>query len=297
MRWILLSLILVFAGQAPSVRAAFTTDFIDFSLRAADNSLLLPGRLYVPPEANAAGPRPLILFLHGSGESGTDNTAQVNINILNLWVEARQRNAFIYAPQTNAGWNSTTVTSRTEMMLDRALDEYNVDFKRIYVTGLSMGGGGVWNMLNRYNDRFAAAVPICAVSPAPDFQAENLLDEAIWAYHARDDGAVPVTTTRNMIDVLLTEAGETLPTYLPLSNRGTEFLFHSQSLDLHYVERPNGGHGIWRYVYGQQPMYDWMFSHALVPEPTSCVLMVSVGFAAAMRRPRRRPLVQIQSVN
>jgi predicted peptidase len=283
MRRIVLALFLVLASTTTVVRASLQSDFVDFSLRTADNSLLLPGRIYVPPAA-ASEPRPLILFLHGAGESGTDNQAQINTNIVNLWVEARRRGAFIYAPQTNGGWSSTTYTSRTATMLDRALAEYNVDFKRIYVTGLSMGGGGVWNMINRYEDRFAAAVPICGISPSFDFQPENLLDEAIWAWHARDDGTVPVTTTRNMIDVLLTEAGEALPTYLPLSNRGTEFRFDSQLLDLHYTERPNGGHGIWPYVYAQQPMYDWMFAHALVPEPASMALLAMVGGALASCR-------------
>jgi predicted peptidase len=294
-RPIVLALILVLGGTSTFVRAQYQSTFVDFSLRAANNSLLLPGRLYVPPAA-ASEPRPLILFLHGAGESGTDNQAQININIVNLWVEARRRGAFIYAPQTNGGWGSTTYTSRVSTMLDRALDEYNVDWKRMYVTGLSMGGGGVWNMLNRYDDRFAAAVPICAVSPASDFLPDNLLDEAIWAFHARDDGVVPVTTTRNMINTLLNEIGEPLPAYPPLSNRGTEFLFDSQSLDLHYLERPTGGHGIWPYVYAQQPMYNWLFAHALVPEPASMTLTAVLGIAALSRRYKRsRGLVTTQS--
>src|SRR5689334_11227696 len=83
----------------PCVRAANVSDFIDFSLRAADNSLLLPGRLYVPPVASVSA-RPLILFMHGAGETGTDNVDQINVNIDNLLAEAKVRGAFLLAPQT-----------------------------------------------------------------------------------------------------------------------------------------------------------------------------------------------------
>jgi predicted peptidase len=86
--------------------AANVNDFLDFSLRAPNNSLLLPGRLYVPPAASASS-RPLILSLHGSGESGTNNRGQLSVNMDNLLAEAKQRGAFLLAPQTNSGWSPT----------------------------------------------------------------------------------------------------------------------------------------------------------------------------------------------
>lgn len=61
--------------------------------------------------------------MHGAGESGTNNAAQVNGNIDNLLAEAKRRGAFLYAPQTNGGWSSATILDRVASMLDRALAE------------------------------------------------------------------------------------------------------------------------------------------------------------------------------
>src|SRR5688572_14546924 len=174
----LCAIVIAIASLPSAGQCANVNDFLDFSLRSGTNALLLPGRMYVPPEAaNPAQPRPLILFLHGAGESGTNNVTQVNQNIDNLLAEAKQRGAFLYAPQTNNTWAPATTIDNTMLMINGALISYNVDASRLYVTGLSMGGGGVWNMLNRFPDRFAAGVPIAAVSPASGFLSANLLDD------------------------------------------------------------------------------------------------------------------------
>jgi predicted peptidase len=282
-------LILSFTLLWPTVWAADINDFIDFSLRAPNNSLLLPGRLYVPPEASVS-PRPLILFLHGIGESGTNNVSQINFLIDFLIDEAKQRGAFLYAPQTNSGWNSPIITDRITTMLDRAIIEHNVDMNRQYITGLSLGGGGVWNLLSRYPERFAAAVPTCGVGPAPDFVPANLLDEAIWAYHNRDDDVVSVTQTRNRITSLLNAAGEPVPVFPPPDPEYSIFHFDSQLLDLHYTEPSLGGHWVWFLAYADEPMYDWMFAHANVPEPYSITMsMVGIALTVCHRfRPSNR---------
>src|SRR5262245_58579216 len=253
------------------LRAANVNQFIDFSLRASNNALLLPGRLYVPPGASPAAKRPLILFLHGAGEVGTNNTTQINANMDNLLAEAKQRGAFLYAPQTNTTWADTTITTRTATMLDRALAEQNVDINRIYVTGLSMGGGGTWNMLSRYPARFAAGVPIGGVAPAGYFSLNIMLGEPSWAFHARNDATVSVTTSRNVITNLLNAAHETVPAFPSLRDTTSTFQFDSHVIDLHYRELPTGGHGIWPAVYAYEPMYDWLFAHG-VPEPSTAAL-------------------------
>jgi len=266
------------------LHAARVTDFADFSLRASDNSLLMPARLYVPPGANSGAPRPLILFLHGSGESGINNTSQINGNIDNLLAEAKQRGAFLLAPQTNGGWHAQLPTGHAASLTEQALEQFNVDTSRVYVTGLSMGGGGVWNMVHRFGDMFAAAVPICAVLPSSDFMPAGALDEPIWAFHARNDTVVPVNNSRTMIDQILNAAAETLPTYPALSDPSTWFSFDSEVPDLHYFEMPFGGHGIWNYVYFQERMYDWMFSQVSVPEPSTSVLLAIACMLTPMRR-------------
>ena len=178
---VVLSAALAFVSLAG---AANVSDFINFSHPS------VPGRLYVPPEAaDPTNPRPLILFLHGSGETGTNNLAQINGNIDNLLQGAKDNGAFLYAPQaTTFTWADPTRTANVMSMIDQALLDFNVDPNRLYVTGLSMGGGGVWNMLNRFDDRFAAGVPIAAVSPGGDFDPANLVGKPTWAFHARDDG-------------------------------------------------------------------------------------------------------------
>src|SRR3954447_5730553 len=98
--------------------AANVADFIDFSLRNSSNQVVLPGRLYVPPEAsNTAVPRPFILFLHGGGEDGTNNTSQINVNIDNLLAEAKRRGAYLYAPQTIDNWGGTTIEANVLSMV------------------------------------------------------------------------------------------------------------------------------------------------------------------------------------
>jgi predicted peptidase len=248
--------------------AANINDFINFS----DASL--PGRLYVPPQATT-GPRPLIVFLHGAGESGSNNTAQVNGNIDNLLAAAKARGAYLYAPQTSVGWTSSTVIDRVMSMVERASAEQNVDELRLYATGLSMGGGGTWNIINRHGDQFAAAAPICAVLPATGYSAANLAEVPTWAFHAKNDSTVSYTTTRSVIANMLATTGEAAPAY-PGRPAG-DFAFQSTTLDLRHTEYISGGHGIWGKVYGTPALYDWMFAHALVPEPNAVTLMFMTG--------------------
>jgi predicted peptidase len=242
---------------------------------------LLPGRVYKPPAA-ATSPRPLIVFLHGAGESGTNNTLQVNVNIDNLLAEAKRRGAYLYAPQTNSGWTSAAVTGNVMSMVDRAIADLNVDATRLYVTGLSMGGGATWNLLNRYDERFAAGVPICGVGPGGDFNPTNMLDESIWAFHARNDGTVSVTTSRNLVNSIRAAAGEPLWTF-PTSADPAEPEFSSPTIDLKYTDYRSGGHSIWGRVYSTPAMYDWMFARTTVPEPAALSLAGILALTASGR--------------
>jgi predicted peptidase len=258
----------ILAGGSQFAAAAQVSDFINFS------SATLPGRLYVPPQA-ATEPRPLIVFLHGAGESGTNNTAQVNSNIDNLLAAAKARGAYLYAPQTSIGWTSSTAIDRVMAMVEQALAQQNVDERRLYATGLSMGGGGTWNLINRHGDQFAAAAPICAVSPAAGYSPSNLAEVPTWAFHAKNDGTVPYTTTRSVIASILATTGEAVPSYP--AQPTSDFAFQSSTLDLRHTEYLTGGHGIWGRVYSTPAFYDWMFSHSLVPEPSGLTIMFVTG--------------------
>jgi predicted esterase len=256
--------------------AANVSDFINFSHPS------VPGRLYVPPEAtDPTNPRPLILFLHGAGETGTNNISQINGNIDNLLQGAKDNGTFLYAPQaTTFTWADTTRTTNVMSMIDQALLDFNVDPNRLYVTGLSMGGGGVWNMLNRFDDRFAAGVPIAAVSPGGDFDPANLVGKPTWAFHARDDGVVSPVATRNVVNAVLSAASAPLINY-PNENFST-LEYRNDIVGINHSEWPSGGHGIWGPVYNIPEMYDWMFSQTLNFDPVAPagggqVIMKNVG--------------------
>jgi predicted peptidase len=241
---------------------AKTADFSNFSL-VSDGKVVLPGLLYVPPEAKSDPDvhRPLILFLHGGGETGTNNKSQVNVNIDNLLAEAKRRGVYLYAPQSPGDWNNREITNQVMTMIDRAIAEHKIDKSRVYVTGLSSGGCGTWNMLSRYPDRFAAGIPICAGSPDTDFVPDRLVGHAIHVFHSRDDRGGPVATTQGVVNSILMAAHKSLPMYPPTGSL-TLFTLPDSGMDLHYTEFPTGGHGIWATVYGAPEVYNWLFAHS-----------------------------------
>jgi predicted peptidase len=150
-------LVLCVVGLPRHASAINVADFADYSLRSANNQVLLPGRLFTPPEAQLpnAAPRPLIINLAGSGGNGTDNSIQLNFITEVMMAQAQQRGAFIYAPQTVSSWSTTTVTSQVMTMIDRAINTLNADTNRIYIMGYSLGSYGTWTMLSRYDGRFS----------------------------------------------------------------------------------------------------------------------------------------------
>lgn len=297
-------IIMLISAVAPAVvHAADVSEFVDFSLRDVNNTVLLPGRLFVPPEAasDPHTPSPLIIFLHGSGEAGNDNANQVNGNIDPLLAEAKRRGAFLLASQApGEEWRDKDVTDNVMAMVDRAVAEKNVDRNRIYLTGLSSGGGGTYNLLSRFPGRFAAAISISADMPAPDFVAANLVGTPLCAFHSRDDDSVPVAEDRGVTTGILAAANVARPPY-PAPDSKVYFLVSNPSLashqafvesvrkqhetkdfaitettlDLIYNELPVGGHGIWPAVYNTPAVYDWMFAHALQPGQSQAITATS----------------------
>lgn len=317
MRRILITVGLLAATlAAPGMVAAVpVTDFIDFSLRDALNQVLLPGGLYVPPEAAQAGPpRPLIINLHGSGANGTDNLTQLTHIAGQTLTEAKDRGAFLYAPQATSTWSSQLITGEVMTMIDRAVNTLNADANRVYIIGYSQGSQGAWNMLSRYDGRFAAGIPISGGVVQSDFVPARLIDTPIIALHARDDPDALVSNTRNVLNRILSAAGDPLPTYLSASNPATFTLsnanipFHTEfrtfiheqensvdfqvidpRLDLIYYEPQLGGHTGMLNALEAPQLYEWMFSHSLVvPEPSACSLFLIAGlFALTSRRHKR----------
>ena len=220
--------------------AANLADFTDYSLRNASDQVVLPGRLYIPRQATSHPNlrRPLIVFLHGGGAIGTNNVTQVEHTPDYLLDEAKRRGAYLYVPQAPTfptGWATLSSVDAVMTMIDRAILEKNVNVNRLYVTGYSNGGGGTWNLLSRNTNRFAAAFTLSSIAPAPGFDAENLLGTAILTLHARDDATVPVARTRNVVNSVLTAAGEPLPLYPPA---GSNLLLPGLQFPLSIPSRP-----------------------------------------------------------
>jgi predicted esterase len=320
--WQLAFGVLAAISVASRVATAVTVaDFIDFSLRDANNQVLLPGRLYVPPSAMSAptAPRPLITMLHGGGGSGTDNLAQLNFISNGMLKAADERGALIYAPQAPSGWSGgITRTSRVMTMIDRAVSGWNVDTHRLFMMGYSSGGGGTWNMLSRHDGRFAAAIAMSGVAPGSDFVAARLVDTPILAIHARDDATVSVGVSRNIINSILAAGHEPLPSYLSggnpssffLSNANipahrelrelvqqmggaTDFLISNPQHDLLYFEPAGGGHTGLLGAFNADELYDWLFVHTTaVPESTASAMLAPVILAWVARYRRSRDILR-----
>src|SRR5581483_3745775 len=163
------------------------------------------------------------LYLHGAGERGTDNKAQLIYLPELMASDAYQAEypCFLIAPQcppnekwVDVNWSDKHSTPSGEMnpqaravigMLDEVEQKYPVDRKREYLTGLSMGGYGTWALAEKFPDRFAAVVPICG--GGDEKQAERLINVPIWAVHGADDPAVPVERSRSMIEAIRKAGG------------------------------------------------------------------------------------------
>jgi poly(3-hydroxybutyrate) depolymerase len=201
-------------------------------------------------------------------------------------------------------------------MIDRAVTERNADNHRVFVAGFSNGGGGTWNMLSRYDGRFAAAIAVSSVVPAGDFVASRLVDTSILAVHARNDDVTPVHNSRAVINAILSAANEPLPVYLSTTNPSqfflsnssfgthqtlrdvahqqgatTDFLISNPALDLMYYDSTDGGHSGALGVFTSPDVYTWLYGHTTapaVPEPTMVTAFVALLFTAGLRYRRVR---------
>jgi poly(3-hydroxybutyrate) depolymerase len=304
-----LALFAVVLVAPPTARAANIADFTDYSLRNSGGQVLLPGRLFTPPEAaSSATPRPLMVFLHGGGAAGTNNTTQIQQTPDYMLDEAKRRGAHLYVPQAPVTWASLSHVDSVMTMINRAVADLHADADRLYVTGYSNGGGGTWNLLSRNRDRFAAAFTLSAVAPAPGFVPANLRDTPLFAIHARDDATVPVARTREVVNSILTAAATPRPVYPSSGNPldfivanpsqplgaalltappdlATTFAISGSDIDLAYYEAAAGGHTGLLGIFYSPLIYEWMFDHTLaVPEPGTASLLVVSGVLLLRRR-------------
>jgi predicted peptidase len=213
----------------------------------------LPYRLLKPETIEAGREYPLVLFLHGAGERGTDNSLQL-VHGAKTFAAAENRQkhpCFVVCPQcplkrrwVEVDWNlpSHTMPAKPSVplglvfeLLDKLTAELPVDKARIYITGLSMGGFGTWDAISRRPDSFAAAVPVCGGGDVA--QAPKLVKLPIWAFHGDKDPVVKPSRTRDMIEAIRKAGGEPRMT-----------MYRSVQ------------HDSWNRAYSEPAMLEWLFA-------------------------------------
>ena len=180
-------------------------------------------RLLKPATIKPGEKYPVVLFLHGAGERGDDNQNQLQyMPELMARDDYRQKfPCFLIAPQCRSGkkwvevdWSASTTEMPKEpgdqmkvvtTILKDVLANYPADSQRIYLTGLSMGGYGSWDLAIRMPKTFAAVVPICG--GGDESHADLLVNVPLWAVHGDQDKAVPVARSRNMIEAIKKAGG------------------------------------------------------------------------------------------
>lgn len=227
---------------------AQTTELFD-KLIYTKNSDSLPYRLLKPVNPQALERFPLIIFLHGSGERGSDNEAQLK-HIKNLVLDTKNRGkypCYVLVPQCPKGqlWaehnkdgsvksQPTTPTKLLLEVIDKISKEYPIDQSRTYITGVSMGGYGTWDLLARYPEKFAAGIPVCG--GGDERTASKMKEIPIWAFHGAKDDIVPARLSRKMIQAIQKVGGQP-----------------------GYTEYPDIKHDSWVQAYQEPHLLPWLF--------------------------------------
>lgn len=233
----------------------------DFEAKVFNSSdgALLKYRLHSPSGMDANAKYPVVLFFHGAGERGTDNELQLKNGVRHILAYTRTNNApaFIIAPHSPGKWvdtpweldehtmpsDPTAVMRMAIELIESTLRGPQVDTNRIYVTGLSMGGFGVWDILQRRPDLFAAAIPICGGGDTN--QVAQLAHVPIWAFHGDRDSIVKPKRSRDMIAAIEKAGGKPKYTEYKGQNHWVWDMSYTDkaALDWLFAQRKNGGRG------------------------------------------------------
>ncbi|MBX9678478.1 MAG: dienelactone hydrolase family protein [Gemmataceae bacterium] len=229
----LLALMTLIAAAVTS-SAHEKTGFIEKTLAGSDDQRKYV--VFVPHDYKGDKAYPTILFLHGAGETGKDNKAQVRVGLAAAVRKNEKTFPFIVVfPQShNRTWKAGSDDGKAAVAaLEEVQKDYKVDSARIYLTGLSMGGFGAWSHAAAFPEKWAAIAPICGGGDVKT--AEKIKDIPCWCFHGDKDAAVKVELSRMMIEAIKKAGG-----------------------DPKYTEYPGVNHNSWDRAYATRELYDWM---------------------------------------
>lgn len=184
--------------------------------------------------------KPVVIFLHGASLCGNDLNKVKRYGTIDAIEKGRQIDAYVIAPQNPGGsWKPTKIMN----ILDWVSDNYNIDYDRVYVLGMSLGGYGTIDLAATYPDRIAAAMAFCGGGTVKDLSGLN--EVPLWIVHGTGDRAVSVTQSDKVVSKMRSAAedGETprlIYDRIPGMN-------HSQPARLFYLSES----------------YEWLFAHTL----------------------------------
>lgn len=196
--------------------------------------LYFPDDYDVDPEKDF----PILLFLHGGGESGDSLVTIKRNGPPKLILEGKKFPFLILAPQNpnpKKWWNTRAV----KQLLDSIVKTNRIDKRRIYLTGLSRGGGAAWEMAVQYPETFAAMAVVCGMTPLPYASWINK-KMPMWVFHGEKDKSIPIEESETMV--------------AKLKEMGYEVLF---------TKYPNVGHSAWIKAYETDALYDWFMDQEL----------------------------------
>jgi predicted peptidase len=192
--------------------------------------------LYLPEgyETSTEERWPLILFLHGSGGYGDTIAAVEKGGLPKLLARGKKIPSIVVAPQAKTWWDENV--DALTALLDEIGRSHRVDPDRVYVTGLSAGGGGVWALLLQEPERFAAAIPICGAGSRAGIQ--RLVDLPIWVFHGEEDPAQPLEESTRLVEAIRAKGGSKVK----------------------LTVYPGGGHDAWTQTYDDPAVWAWLFA-------------------------------------
>lgn len=223
------------------------------------SGLELPYRILLPENYNPKTKYPLVMFLHGAGERGSDNEAQL-VHGSSLFLSKQSEfPAIVVFPQCrkdsywssvkidrnqepqsrfNYDYSSNSETEDLSAVIELISDlqkHHKLDKKRVYIMGLSMGGMGTFEALSRHPKLFAAAIPICGGGDTT--QVGNFAKQVpLWIFHGADDSVVHADYSRSMVKAIEAAGGK-----------------------VKYTEYPKVNHNSWDNAFAEPELLSWLF--------------------------------------